>query len=348
MEVIKKTDEEWKKTLTPDQFKVLRQKATERPFTGEYVDNKKEGVYKCAACGNELFISETKFDSGCGWPSFYAPKDDGKIEFKLDLSLFTKRTEVLCSKCGGHLGLHQLSITRVRREEGQVIKTMCGRFTLTHIYGFSTRFQLMDEMAQLTPRFNIAPTQEHPIIISQSPNQMVMMRWGLVPSWAKDPKIGNRMINARAETVTTKPAFRTSIKRKRCLVPATGFYEWKRLEGGKVPHYVHLKDDSMFAFAGLYDSWLNPQGRRLMTFTIITTTPNAMMSKIHSRMPVILSPEDEGLWLTNVPLQDSELKRIFRPYPARSMEAYEVSKDVNNPRVENEGLAIPSRNVESP
>ena len=104
MDKIKKTDDEWKKTLTPDQFRVLRQKATERPFTGEYVDNKKEGVYKCAACGNELFISETKFDAGCGWPSFYAPKDEENVEFKLDFSLFMKRTEVLCSKCGGHLG----------------------------------------------------------------------------------------------------------------------------------------------------------------------------------------------------------------------------------------------------
>lgn len=101
---IKKTDDEWKKTLTPDQFRVLRQKATERPFTGEYVDNKKAGVYKCTACGNELFISETKFDAGCGWPSFYAPKDEENVEFKLDFSLFMKRTEVLCSKCGGHLG----------------------------------------------------------------------------------------------------------------------------------------------------------------------------------------------------------------------------------------------------
>jgi len=104
MDKIKKTDDEWKKTLTPDQFRVLRQKATERPFTGEYVDNKKEGVYKCAACGNELFISETKFDAGCGWPSFYAPKDEENVELKLDFSLFMKRTEVLCSKCGGHLG----------------------------------------------------------------------------------------------------------------------------------------------------------------------------------------------------------------------------------------------------
>lgn len=219
---------------------------------------------------------------------------------------------------------------------------MCGRFTLTHVQGFSTRFELLDQRAQPTPRFNVAPTQEHPIIISQSPNQMLMMRWGLVPFWAKDPKIGNRLINARAETVATKPAFRTSIKRKRCLVPATGFYEWKSLDAGKVPYYVHLKDDSVFAFAGLYDAWTNPDGEKLMTFTIITTTPNAIMGKIHDRMPVMLDREDESLWLTKVPLPDQELKRIFTPYPARLMEAYEVSTRVNNPRIENERLVAPS------
>ena len=200
----------------------------------------------------------------------------------------------------------------------------------------------MDQQAQLTPRFNIAPTQEHPIIISQSPNQMIMMRWGLVPFWAKDSKIGNRLINARAETVATKPAFRTSLKRKRCLVPATGFYEWKRLGKGKVPYYAHLKDDSIFAFAGLYDSWVSPEGSRLMTFTITTTTPNAMMGRIHNRMPVMLNQSDEDLWLRKDPLPDSDLNRIFKSYPARSIEAYEVSTEVNNPRIENEGLLRPS------
>ncbi len=220
---------------------------------------------------------------------------------------------------------------------------MCGRFTLTHVYGFFTRFQLMDQQAQLTPRFNVAPTQEHPIIIRQSPNQMIMMKWGLVPFWAKDPKIGNRLINARAESVAIKPAFRTSIKRKRCLVPATGFYEWKRADNGKVPYYVHLKDDSLFSFAGLFDSWHAPDGGQLKTFTIITTTPNAMMGRIHNRMPVMLSQEDEELWLTKEPLPDSELKRIFKPYPARLMDAYEVSKEVNNPRNENQGLIKPAK-----
>ncbi len=218
---------------------------------------------------------------------------------------------------------------------------MCGRFTLTHVYGFFTRFQIIDQQAQLRPRFNIAPTQEHPVIVSQSPNQMLMMRWGLVPFWAKDPKIGNRLINARAETVATRPAFRTPFKKKRCLVPATGFYEWKRLGKNKVPYYVHLKDDSLFAFAGLCDTWLGPDGKKLMTFTIITTAPNAMMAKIHNRMPVVLSEEDESLWLSKEPLPPSDLNRIFKPFPARAMEAYEISTEVNNPRNENERLVMP-------
>jgi putative SOS response-associated peptidase YedK len=219
---------------------------------------------------------------------------------------------------------------------------MCGRFALTHIHGFFTRFQLMDQQAQLRPRFNVAPTQEHPVIINQSTNQMLMMRWGLVPFWAKDPKIGNRLINARAETATTKPAFRISIKRKRCLVPATGFYEWKRLANGKVPYYIHLKDDSVFAFAGLYDSWLSSDGEQLMSFAIITTTPNALMSKIHNRMPAVLDRVSEDQWLSKDQLMDSELKRILKPYPAQSMDAYEVSTKVNDPRVENEDLVRPS------
>jgi putative SOS response-associated peptidase YedK len=219
---------------------------------------------------------------------------------------------------------------------------MCGRFALTHIHGFFTRFQLMDQQAQLRPRFNVAPTQEHPVIINQSTNQMLMMRWGLVPFWAKDPKIGNRLINARAETATTKPAFRISIKRKRCLVPATGFYEWKRLANGKVPYYIHLKDDSVFAFAGLYDSWLSSDGEQLMSYAIITTTPNALMSKIHNRMPAVLDRVSEDQWLSKDQLMDSELKRILKPYPAQSMDAYEVSTKVNDPRVENEDLVRPS------
>ena len=218
---------------------------------------------------------------------------------------------------------------------------MCGRFALVIVKGFWTRFAVIDHQAQLTPRYNIAPTQEVPIIVGESPNKVVMMRWGLVPSWAKDPKIGNRLINARAETVSTKPAFRASLKSKRCLVPASGFYEWKRAAEGKVPYYIHRKDDEIFAFAGLYDRWKSPEGSEMLSFTIITTTPNSLMKEIHDRMPVILKREDEETWLAKDALETDSITRILSPYPARMLEAYRVSTAVNNPQNESEGLVKP-------
>lgn len=218
---------------------------------------------------------------------------------------------------------------------------MCGRFAITRIVGLPARFQLASFELDFKPRFNIAPSMEVPIIIRESPNRAVMMKWGLVPFWAKDAKIGNRMINARAETVQTKPAFRTSLKRKRCLVPATGFYEWRRTKDGKIPHFVRMKDESFFAFAGLYDHWKDAEGNKLVTFTIITTEPNALMSKIHNRMPVILQPEDEQVWLENKELASDQLVRLFKPYPARSMESYEVSTAVNNSANDSEDIVRP-------
>jgi putative SOS response-associated peptidase YedK len=223
-----------------------------------------------------------------------------------------------------------------------VIREMCGRFALAFVKGFYSRFEVIDQRAAIEPRFNIAPTQTIPTIVSQSPNHIVMMKWGLVPFWAKDPRMGNKLINARAEGITNKPAFRASVKRKRCLVPATGFYEWKKIDGGKVPHYVHMRDDSFFAFAGLYDNWRGPNGSELVSFTIVTTSPNAMMKKIHNRMPVILRQEDEGLWLSKEPLPENELERILQPYPAKPMVAYPVSLAVNNPNNESENLLVPS------
>ena len=208
---------------------------------------------------------------------------------------------------------------------------MCGRFALAYIGGFWSRFAVIDRQAALEPRFNIAPSQLVPIIISGSANKAVMMKWGLVPFWAKDPKIGNRLINARAETIATKPAFRTSFKRKRCLVPATGFYEWKKSKNGKIPYYFHMKDDSFFAFAGLYDRWTDPDGKDLHTFTIITTTANTIMENIHNRMPAILNASDEDLWLSNEPLSETDSGRLLVPYNSRALEAFEVSKEVNSP-----------------
>ena len=210
---------------------------------------------------------------------------------------------------------------------------MCGRFAITLVHGFFARFAVTDQEVQLVPRFNIAPTQTVPVIVRGSPNRAIPMRWGLIPFWAKDPKIGNRLINARAETLASKPAFRASMKRKRCLVPATGFYEWRRTGDGKQPYFVRRKDQGFFAFAGLHDSWRNPvSGEELRSFTIVTTLPNPLLATIHTRMPVILREDHEDVWLREGELDPSTLKSIFRPHPARGFEAYMVSTEVNNPK----------------
>lgn len=218
---------------------------------------------------------------------------------------------------------------------------MCGRFAISHIPGFFSRFMIHDPEIELRPRYNIAPTQDVPIIISESQYMVVMMKWGLVPFWAKDPKIGNRLINARAETIATSPAFRASVKKRRCLVPATGFFEWRKANDRRTPYYCHLKDDSFFAFAGLYDRWKTPDGTDLMTFTIVTTVPNALISKLHNRMPVMLQRKHEETWLGHEQLDPSELKRMLGPYPTNEMEIYPVSPAVGNPRNEFEELVRP-------
>jgi putative SOS response-associated peptidase YedK len=217
---------------------------------------------------------------------------------------------------------------------------MCGRYSLVPKADFAERFGVENLQLDLEPRYNIAPTQTTPVITRNSPNRAEEMRWGLVPFWAKDPSIGNKMINARAETVAEKPAFRKALAARRCLVPASGFYEWKRDAGGKVPHYIFLRDTDSFAFAGLYEIWKDDAGKTLKTYTIITTTPNELMETIHNRMPVILSREDEGLWLdkeADIPA----LLALLRPYPAEQMDAYVVSKAVNSPMHEGESLIEP-------
>jgi len=220
---------------------------------------------------------------------------------------------------------------------------MCGRFAISHIPGFFSRFMVHGSDIEIEPRYNIAPTQEVPIIIAHSPNRVVMMRWGLVPFWAKDSRIGSRLINARGETISTSPAFRVSATKRRCLVPATGFYEWKKSGARKIPYYCHLKGDGFFAFAGLYDRWRTPQGTDLMSFTIVTTTPNSLVSKLHNRMPVMLLRENEGRWMEPGPLAPSDLRRVLVPYPVKEMEAYRVLGAVGNPDNESEDFVKPLR-----
>lgn len=219
---------------------------------------------------------------------------------------------------------------------------MCGRFTLTtDPEKLARRFgiELPDE--PLLPRFNIAPTQTVPVILNDEPQRASLLRWGLVPAWAPDPSIGNRLINARAETLAEKPSFRTALKKRRCLVLADGFYEWKKGPGGKTPMRITLADGSAFAFAGLWDVWRDANGQPLRTFTIITTTPNELMSGIHNRMPVILPPEGERLWLDDHAGPEA-WQRLLVPCPAEALRSYAVSRRVNSPTNDDPAVIEPA------
>jgi putative SOS response-associated peptidase YedK len=220
---------------------------------------------------------------------------------------------------------------------------MCGRYTLVEVDGLQRRFALEEALPEVPARYNVAPTQTMPVITRHSPNHLELMRWGLIPSWAKDPSIGSKMINARAETVAEKPSFKRSLERRRCLIPATGFYEWKQTEDGKVPHYIHLTDEPIFAFAGLYENWRAPDETWIRSYTIITTTANDLMAPLHNRMPVIIDQEDEDLWLDPDATETERLLPLLRPYPARKMAAHPVSRTVNSPANESPTLIAPAK-----
>ena len=211
---------------------------------------------------------------------------------------------------------------------------MCGRFTLTADQdSFEDRFSLTRFDMGWVPSFNIAPTQEVLTVTNDGgENRPELMRWGLVPSWVKDPKIGNRMINARSETLAEKPSFRTAFKRRRCLIPADGFYEWKREGKAKKPMLITANPGGLFAFAGLWETWKQPDDSWLLTCAIITTSANEFMKSIHDRMPVILPRESEASWLDPEEQDTAMLSELLLPYDSDRMEAYEVSTLVNSPR----------------
>lgn len=209
---------------------------------------------------------------------------------------------------------------------------MCGRFTITDpIEEIMDRYMAaIADGFEYKPNYNAAPMQYIPTIIgSSNGNRLGYLRWGLVPSWADDQKIGNKMINARAETLVEKPAFRRLISSKRCTVPCSGFYEWKKVGSGKQPMRILMKDESIFSLAGLYDTWTDPDGNKLSTCAIITTEPNSLMADIHNRMPVILRPEDEAEWLNKESDKESVLGLLI-PYDAYEMRAYKVDSSVGN------------------
>ena len=215
---------------------------------------------------------------------------------------------------------------------------MCGRFALL-APGPAIAEQFGVSIAhEIAPRYNIAPTQPVAAVRldQRGERELTYFQWGLIPSWAKDPTMGARMINARSETVTEKPSFRAAFKRRRCLLPASGFYEWQKLNGHKQPMYIRPAGETVFGLAGLWEMWHDAEGGLLESCTILTTTPNELVAPIHNRMPVIVDPADYSMWLD--PGEDPENSlHLLRPYPAELMEAYPVSTAVNNPR--NEGPA---------
>jgi putative SOS response-associated peptidase YedK len=218
---------------------------------------------------------------------------------------------------------------------------MCGRFTLiTDVRRIAESFGVAPAL-DIQPRYNIAPTQDVVAILKNGTAHMSMLRWGLIPAWAKDETIGSRMINARAETLTEKASFKHLLRGKRCLVVADGFYEWRADGKGKTPMYITRQDEQPFAFAGLWDLWKSPDGQQIQSCTIITTEPNELMATIHNRMPAILRPGAYEDWL-DPQLRDEEvLTHWLAPYPAELMKARPVSKLVNNPRNDTAEILAP-------
>lgn len=214
---------------------------------------------------------------------------------------------------------------------------MCGRYSLYADYSVILERFNIEETAvseeDYSPSYNVAPSQEVLAVVSDgSKNRLGLLKWGLIPPWAKDKKIGYKMINARAETAAEKPSYRHAFKKKRCLVVADSFYEWRRTDNGKVPMRIKLKSGEPFAFAGMWESWKSPEGKTINTCTILTTKPNELMESIHDRMPVVLSKKAEKVWLDPKVQDVEELGQLLQPYDSKEMEAYEVSQAVNSPK----------------
>jgi putative SOS response-associated peptidase YedK len=221
---------------------------------------------------------------------------------------------------------------------------MCGRFTLTvDPADLQDAFPEFIFPGQAAPRFNIAPTQPVLVLPNDATNKADFYVWGLIPSWAKDPAIGSRLINARAETLAEKPSFRSAYKYHRCLIFSDGFFEWQAQpeRKGKVPHFIRLKSGQPFAFAGLWEHWQSPDGSEIKSATIITTSPNELMASIHSRMPVILPRHAYAQWVDPLPHSSVELNCLLIPYPAEEMQAFPISTLVNSPANDRPEVILP-------
>lgn len=221
---------------------------------------------------------------------------------------------------------------------------MCGRYTLTvTLEELMVRYMIDETMVPFhRPKYNVAPSQLVLTVINDGhSNRLGELKWGLIPPWADNPKIGFQMLNARSETAASKPAFQAPLRRKRCLIPADGFYEWKTTAQGKQPMRFVLKSRALFSMAGLYETWLSPEGTKINSCTILTTTPNELVAKVHDRMPVILRPEDEQLWLNRAVTDVHAITPLLRPYASNELEAYPVSAAVGNVRNDEPALIEP-------
>ena len=210
---------------------------------------------------------------------------------------------------------------------------MCGRYQLglegkNKLFGY--RFDVDEtQISNLSDNYNITPDSVMPTIVRQSPNQLVMMKWGLIPNWSKDGK--SLVINARSETIAEKPMFKSLLNKRRCLIPTTGFYEWQKTKTDKIPFFIGLKNKDFFSFAGLYDVWKNHNGEEIKTYVIITCQPNNMMAPIHNRMPVIFSKDEENIWLNKSIVDVDSLVTLLNPLEDEKLIAYPISKRINNP-----------------
>jgi putative SOS response-associated peptidase YedK len=218
----------------------------------------------------------------------------------------------------------------------KVIDDACGRYTLaTNGSELAKRYNLAT-LPSLRPNYNVAPGQTMPVVVDHGgKSDLVLMKWGLIPFWAKDPKIGYRLINARSDTIFEKPVWRSVILKKRCLIPASGFYEWQKPsevnKRRKQPYYIHPKRQNIFSFAGVWETWKDSGGTEWNTYSIVTTEPNKEMAKVHDRMPVILRQDDEASWLESSKTMRKDIEPFLHPSEDDSLEMYKVSEDVNSP-----------------
>ncbi|OGD90426.1 hypothetical protein A3D07_02940 [Candidatus Curtissbacteria bacterium RIFCSPHIGHO2_02_FULL_42_15] len=205
---------------------------------------------------------------------------------------------------------------------------MCGRYGFQDPDKIRDYYDIQGDLKDLKPRYNAAPAQQLPVILRNAKLHAKIMRWGLIPFWAKDMSIGYKMINARAEGIESKPSYKKPFKTQRCLIPASCFFEWDKENGNRNPYLIRLKSQEVFSFAGLYDIWKDAEGKELLSYTIMTTESNPKIAKIHNRMPVILTKDEEKEWLD---LNYPSAIKLLDPYPAEKVEMYPVSKEVNRP-----------------